>query len=433
MSAVSKENLYLKRYAHPKSYLEHEPGQHPGIIVVIPCHDEPNLLASLDALRLCDYPDTEVEVIVVINAGEKHASSVKHNNEETYRNALDWKERHKSSPIHFHFILENELTHKHAGVGLARKIGMDEAVRRFESMDTDGIIVCFDADSLCRPNLLREVFAYFQKHPDSPGCSIHFEHPLDGDEFDEDIYLGITNYELHLRYYVNALRYAGFPHAYQTIGSSMAVRSSSYQKQGGMNRRKAGEDFYFLHRIIPLGHFGELNTTAVIPSPRKSQRVPFGTGKAISTWLEGDRLQYETYDAKTFEDLKCFIQSVPQLYECQMDQVSACLTDLPNSICQFLEIQNFEENLTKIKRNVSSPSSFTKQFFHWFDGFKVLKYVHFARDNFYPNTEVGIASTWLLLQLKLETPSTTKKDLLITLRSFDRSGDGLKFLGSSKP
>src|SRR4029434_9989987 len=100
-----------------------------------------------------------------------------------------------------------------------------------------------------------------------------------------EIYKAIAAYELHLRYYLQALRTAGFPHGYHTIGSSMAVRARTYMEQGGMNRRQAGEDFYFLHKLIPLGGFTELNSTTVYPLPRPSNRVPFGTGRAVSEWL----------------------------------------------------------------------------------------------------------------------------------------------------
>ena len=89
-------------------------------------------------------------------------------------------------------------------------------------------------------------------NPRSPGCSIYFEHPLHG-PLEPKVYEAIAAYELHLRYYVQALRYAAFPYAHHTIGSSMAVRADAYAKQGGMNKRQAGEDFYFLHKIIPLG------------------------------------------------------------------------------------------------------------------------------------------------------------------------------------
>jgi hypothetical protein len=137
------------------------------------------------------------------------------------------------------------------------------------------VIACFDADCTCDPNYLAATENFFQSQPSAPGASIYFEHPLDGENREP-----IALYELHLRYYVEALRYAGFPHAYHTIGSSMAARADPYFKQGGMNKRKAGEDFYFLHKIIPLGGFGEINDTRVIPSPRASHRVPFGTGRA---------------------------------------------------------------------------------------------------------------------------------------------------------
>jgi len=40
------------------------------------------------------------------------------------------------------------------------------------------------------------------------------------------VYGAIAAYELHLRYYVQALRYAGFPHAHHTVGSCLAVRAT---------------------------------------------------------------------------------------------------------------------------------------------------------------------------------------------------------------
>ena len=80
--------------------------------------------------------------------------------------------------------------------------------------------------------------------------------------------------------------HALFPFAFHTIGSSMAVRASSYMRQGGMNKRKAGEDFYFQQKIIPLCGFTECNSTVVYPSPRPSYRVPFGTGRAMLGYLQ---------------------------------------------------------------------------------------------------------------------------------------------------
>lgn len=211
------------------------------------------------SLSKCDRPHCDVEVIVVINQSEKTPDEIKEINQRTYQQAKKWAQENRQSHLRFHILLMDDLPVKHAGVGLARKIGMDEACYRFhKAKNPKGIIVCFDADSRCETNYLVEIENYFLNNPKAQACGIHFEHPLSGCDFHENIYEAITLYELHLRYYVNAQRWAGFPHAWQTIGSSMVVRCDAYQKQGGMNRRQAGEDFYFLHKFIPLGNFGEI-------------------------------------------------------------------------------------------------------------------------------------------------------------------------------
>ena len=43
--------------------------------------------------------------------------------------------------------------------------------------------------------------------------------------------------------------FVGYPDSIYTIGSAFAVRAEAYMKQGGMNRRQAGEDFYFLYKL----------------------------------------------------------------------------------------------------------------------------------------------------------------------------------------
>jgi len=51
-----------------------------------------------------------------------------------------------------------------------------------------------------------------------------------------------------------------------TVDSYIAVR--------GMNRREAGEDFYFLNKLAKLGDIGQIHATTVYPSARPSRRVP---------------------------------------------------------------------------------------------------------------------------------------------------------------
>ncbi|TXB63679.1 glycosyltransferase family 2 protein [Vicingus serpentipes] len=405
-------NYYLQKYSVKPQLLKNQVNSNLGIIVVIPCYNEPNLIASLDSLYDCHLPNCWVEVIVVINSAENADELVREQNKQTIEEASKWKKENSKKGIDFYFIDEPNLPQKDAGVGLARKIGMDEAVIRFEQINKpDGIIICFDADATCEQNYLVEIEKHFKNNPKTPGCSIHFEHPLKGDKYPDYIYKGIEEYELHLRYYKNGLKFCGLPYAFHTIGSSMAVRNSVYQKQNGMNKRKAGEDFYFLQKIIPLGNFTEITTTKVIPSPRMSDRVPFGTGKAMQNYLDNQQKEHLSYSIKSFIDLKQFCEKVPELYISNN-------VEFPQSVKDYLAEINFKGNLEKIKKNSPTQIHFIKLFFNWFNAFKVLKYMHFARDNYYPDVLVTEAANDLLLLLGYKKQK--EQELLVFYREMDR-------------
>lgn len=363
-------------------------------------------------MPLCD-----VEVIVVINDSETDSAPTKKLNLDIYHQAIEWSEKNSLPRMRFRIIYQDNLPKKFGGVGLARKIGMDEACYRLEKARIKkGIIVCFDADSKCQENYLVEIEKHFKNNPKTSACSIYFEHPLRGFDYEEKIYRAIIAYELHLRYFINAQRLAGCPFAYQTIGSSMAVRSDYYQKQGGMNKRKAGEDFYFLQKFIALGNFTELNTTKVIPSPRISDRVPFGTGKAVGE-IANSKSVYTTYNLQTFLDLRVFFQKLKPIYQLKSDWRAL---ELPQSVVQYLNLHHFDERLAEILNNTTTFPSFKKRFFKWFNAFQVMKFAHFARDHFYTNQPVGTAA--LALLDFLEKPVATKdlKSLLLQYREMDR-------------
>lgn len=395
-----------------------------GIIVVIPAYDEPYLLLSLMALHRCELPLCDVEIIVVVNDSERDSEEVREKNFAIFQQAQKWAATVNRTRRWFHLLYHDKLPRKQGGVGLARKIGMDEAVFRFEkAKNPKGIIACFDADSRCDPNYLVALHQHFKQHPRTQACSIYFEHPLYGIDFDDEVYEAIVLYELHLRYYINAQRFANFPFAFQTIGSSMAVRSNAYQKQGGMNRRKAGEDFYFIHKFTPLGYFSELNTTRVLPSPRPSHRVPFGTGKAIDELLKSQK-SYLTYAPQSFIDLKIFFKKRKSFYKKDKEETQEEMATLPEGIRVFLEDYNFIDKLAEIKKNTANFTNFSKRFYRWFDAFMLMKYVHFMRDEYYPNVPVEAAAAWFLKEgtsFKIKNvEELSAKALLLKLRMWDR-------------
>ena len=406
---------YLQQRAIFPPQIWAKPSLNLGIIVVIPARDEPYLLLSLMALHRCTRPKRDVEVIIVINGADNDSEEVKERNLALVQQVKDWAKKNRRYGFKFYVLHHPDLTPKYAGVGLARKIGMDEATWRFQKIkNPKGIIACFDADCRCDENYLISLEAHFESKPKAQACSIYFEHPLSGANFEDAIYQSIISYELHLRYYIQAQRFAGFPMAFHTVGSSMAVRCTAYQKQGGMNRRKAGEDFYFIHKFTGLGQFEELNTTRVIPSPRPSTRVPFGTGRAILSIVK-DKGAYQTYALQSFEDLRLLFENVLRLYK--SDDLVAL--NLPESIIGFLEAQSYKERLAEIRKHTASSRSFRKRFFQWFDAFMLMKFVHFARDHFYPNVAVAVAAKGLLKQFGIE-PADCEKDLLLQFRKLDR-------------
>jgi len=412
---MENDNFYLSRYGFEGPFLKKPIPSDLKISIVIPCYAEENLFRTLESFQTKSDFDFSVEVIVMINASENDSQENKNHNLKNFEDGLEWTKTHSSEKLKFHFIVNNELPKKHAGVGLARKIGMDESVFRFSKINFDGVIICADADALYENDFIQKVHDhFFVHHPETPGCSIYFEHPISGNEFEQNVYEGIIRYELYLRYYKNSLEYCGFPFAFHTIGSSMATRSSAYQKCGGMNKRKAGEDFYFLQKLIELGNFSELNSTKVFPSPRPSHRVPFGTGRSVSEWLESDDKIWNVYSISIFDSLKIFNDQIEKLYSNDFDN----LLNLHPLLILFLKQNEVDAKILEIRKNSNSLESFIKRFYSWFDAFLVLKASHFLRDNGMGVQDVKDVSKELLNRLNIKSGNSIH-ELLEIYRKLD--------------
>jgi hypothetical protein len=388
--------------------------------IVIPCYDEPDLISTLQSLKQCALPQEQVKVLVIINQSETESERVLTHNQNTYSQATKWAKLNSTSELNFE-IQQHTLAAKHAGVGLARRRGMDTAADYFlHQQNHNGVIVCLDADCTVAKNYLVEIEKHFERYPQTPAASIYYEHDLDACDSEEN-YTAILNYELYLRYYIEGLRYTNYPFAYHTIGSSMAVRAGVYKKQGGMNKRKAGEDFYFLHKIMPLGNFTEINTTTVYPSSRASHRVPFGTGKAVNDWFNQKEKVFTTYHPEIFEEVKQLIESIKNAD--RSINFSEWGGELSKQLKEFITQIKGEEAFIKAQQNAATEESLKKRWMTWWDGFKVLKLVHFLRDKQYPNTTLQAAAITLLTKnKKAVNDNQSLYDLLMFYREIQRKG-----------
>lgn len=396
------------------------PDFRPELIVVIPCFNEDAIVKTLTSVFASyNFSPVSVLVIVVVNAAENSPPQVIQQNLQTIKDIETCKQGIRvGEHFQIEIIREDELPVKDAGVGLARKIGMDEAVRIFLHHQKNGIIACLDADSLCSCDYLIRLVEEFRESKSWDAASIHFEHPLEG--YPDKIVRAIIQYELHLRVFIGFQKWVGLPYAMHTIGSSMAVRAVSYCKHGGMNKKKAGEDFYFLHKIGDKGKVGNIHSTMVVPSPRISDRVPFGTGKAVGDNVENQKL-LTTYNPRTFEDLKAFLQQLPALYENGWDK---SLRDYGGVVYDFLNLSDADKNVRDCKNNTRDFQGFTKRFYQWFNAFKLMKYCHYCRDVAGYTDAEPLTALHQLMEFRGLEPKEYKvmdaKEALLTLRVMDK-------------
>lgn len=415
---------YIKRFHALPRQIQEEADENLIGIIVIPCFMEEDWKTTLNSLLHCHPSHARFEVLLVVNASINASNEIMTHQRETFDEAVSFARQHRHPHLRIHILDAMNLPPKHAGVGLARKIGMDEALYRLDQAGNleNGFIVGLDADSICKSNYLTALETHFEDNPKTPGCSLHFEHPLSGD-LPSDIYETAGLYELHLRYYVQALRFIGFPHAFHTIGSSMAARAPVYMAQGGMNRRKAGEDFYFLHKIIPLGYFTELTETTISPSPRPSDRVPFGTGRAVSKYRGQD--SFPTYPWEAMLEIKSFFRLVRQYDPFRSTNPESPPRDeVSPPIRAFLESSNGWDRWQACITSTAGFEAYQRRFFQWFDGFLCMKCIHFLRDTFYGEMDVVTATQQLIQASDIVTGFGNTQDpvaLLKVLRKHQRN------------
>jgi hypothetical protein len=412
---------YLLKY-RGDIFIEPERFLNFDLVVVIPCYDEPEIGKTLQSLIRCNTYGIIVAVVVVVNSSVDSPASVVDQNRKTVAE-LELLTRQPVNGIHFNTLTIEKLPARHGGVGWARKIGMDWAVAQFNQIGKkDGIVISLDADTTVNNNYLQAIYNYFKNYREAVGATIYFEHqPLPQKQYNEKQEQAIVMYELYMRYYRNALLKAEFPNSIYTVGSCFAVKVDAYIAQGGMNRRKAGEDFYFLHKLAMFGFVGEINSTTVYPSSRMSARVPFGTGPVIRKYYEGDLSLETTYPLESFQILKPFFNSIDEYYYVGKKLLVNDFTD-NKAFRLFLQELDFASQVIELVVNCGSPSVFKKRFFHLFNAFMVLKWLNFSVFNSFPRNSLLEECHHLLLLIGVNEKSIPDdpKLMLNLFRQIDR-------------
>jgi len=345
------------------------------VVVVVPCYNElENLPFLLDSFLANDTSTFEkIASLFVINHPENAASEIKNSSSETVRLLTDFG---SSSPLPVAIIdmpgAGREVPVKFAGAGYPRKTGLDSAISLTDhARPGNSLLVSVDADCLVAPSYFTRLVELAQR-----GCKaavLEYKHREDDAENIE----AIREYEACLRSYTDGLKYAGSPYAWHFIGSTMVSNVSTYVKAGGMNTRRAAEDFYFLENIAKVTKIESIEEVLVFPSNRVSDRVIFGTGKAMNDRKETGKA-IKPYPPIVFERLKTFLSVYHEDYT-SVEKLIDAIRKTDEETFVFLESCKFSIAMRSIYKSSKSGAQISNQKNIWFDALKTMRLVSLFR------------------------------------------------------
>ena len=307
-------------------------------------------------------------VILIINNSNNDSKKIIKNNKETLEyldtTTFDFELRYVDASTG-----NNSLPEKKSGVGLARKIGADLAIKYSNPLS----IICYtDADVIISSNYLKIISDYYNQS--KCGCAIvGFRHQKNENS---TINRRIKDYEKFLLKTADDLKNAGSPYGYVTLGSCMTCTAYAYISVGGMNKMKATEDFYFLQELTK--HFKYMHTIhdkIVYPSSRISSRVYLGTGYRMQKMATEENVNNLYFSNESFENLNELLLIIKKSYHLNVNELLDKTNDIPK-LNRFLEIQGIEKVWNSLINN-SDYEKFISQFHRWFDGLKTIQFLKY--------------------------------------------------------
>ena len=329
-------------------------------LICIPVLADQEIFENLNSIL--EQKDENTKILILVNEPENSPENITKENKQIF------KKLSRIEEVHVSYI---KFPEKIAGVGLARRVLMDEAVciaTEGGKKTEEGVIISLDADTSVEGKWLSEIQKFYEKNRGDVGIC-YFEH-----RFSPDVEKEGVLWELFLRYWKNSLTIFGYPYFYP-IGSTITCKVSVYALSGGMNTRQAGEDFYFVSKLIPAFRTRYIRAK-VFPKARVSERTPFGTGKAIAQSLRGERKLSEIWKFECFEEVGKIIKEVKEV-ESEKD-IRKIPGKLPESFLKFISSsRNLKESFSNLVERSGEVKTFKKNFITFFNPFRVFKFVNF--------------------------------------------------------
>ncbi|MBN1968364.1 MAG: hypothetical protein JXR48_16290 [Candidatus Delongbacteria bacterium] len=264
------------------------------------------------------------------------------------------------------------------GVGDARKLLFETAI---QMSDDNDVLVSLDADTVIAKDYFVHLENIFSKREKMAALAVPYYHQLTGDIVQDR---KILLYEIYLRAYSVSLSMINSRYNFTPLGSAIAVRPENYVKAGGFSERQAGEDFYLLQSLSKNFEVGNYCKCQVYPSGRISDRVPFGTGPAVSLSEKGLLTRYTIYHPDQFT-------SIGELYKNVKNFAGGTYQ---NDFTQFLAINpKFNTVMNSLKKNNKTLDRFAVALERYADGLKIQQYLkHSYKGSFGENLKALLDS-----------------------------------------
>lgn len=380
---------YLAIYAEPESrQLTNFPAIQFDHILVVPCFREtPAFAERLNSSLMTRH---KILVIVIINQPSGPADAINKNLLQ-YFDQLHrvWQTAGmmlcRASHGESCWLVVDRFTAGRCidikqGVGLARKIGCDIAVQLMEQgISRNNWIYTTDADA----HLPHNYFTPFSTSGHASAAVLSTHH-IAVDSTSKEVLAATRLYEQALDYYVRGLTWAGSPYNFLTIGSAIAFSATAYSQARGFPKRSGGEDFYLLNKLAKLGAIARVNNVPVEIEARVSDRVPFGTGPAVSKILALENPADFTYYApEVFTALKDWLERIPHVWAALQSRTDP-LHGLPSGIVSALTEGGITTLWQHLSKQVDSAPKCETAIHHWFDAFRTLKFLRRLQETQFP-------------------------------------------------
>ncbi len=385
-----------------------------GAIVIPSLAEAANLPQTLESLSRnpADLLDRFM-ILAVVNQRTDATAAETADNLETLHSLQQWKRQYGLDNLFWVDAASAGRTlPAKQGVGLARKIGLDLALLHLDYLAGDPLLICLDADTLVQPDYLPAITRHFASST-AGGASIPYRHRPAPELAGQS---AIDRYELFLRVYVLGLELAGSSYAFHTVGSAMACRASAYASSGGMNRRLAGEDFYFLQQVHKTSGVKPVAGTVVHPSPRSSHRVPFGTGRAVGDMLADGEQRLLFYQPVVFSIVGEWLACVAENSKADASELLSRAAGISPVLHDVMEQAGFRNSWEKLKKNNREGAKMAEAFHGWFDAFRTMRLIHELSDRAYPRIAPEGAVAPLLVRAGQVSPDSVGGQLELLRR-----------------